>query len=110
LIDSLVERAAAALRQLMGFPAVTTSADALMEPSATSGDFSRVVEADFATVDDAKAALQDEAFQGGAGSDRIARTMLSLYELAEIWRSRKTYLATASIQGGVCPEHLCIPS
>jgi len=39
LIDSLVERAAAALRPLMGFQAVTTSVDALMGPSARSGDF-----------------------------------------------------------------------
>lgn len=84
LIDSLVVRAAAALRQLMGFQAVTTSVDALMGPSARSGDFSHVMEADFATVDDALAALHDEAFQGVRAAIESLGPMLLLYEVAEV--------------------------
>lgn len=84
LIDSLVERAAAALRRLRGFQTVTTSVDALMGPSARSGDFSRLMEADFATVDDALAALHDEAFQGVRAAIESLGPTLLLYELAEI--------------------------
>ena len=53
VVDALVARAAAVLRVLPGYQSMTTSVDALMGPSARAGGAGRIMEADFATLDDA---------------------------------------------------------
>ena len=63
LVEDIVERTAAVFKQRSGFHSVTTSVDALMGPSARAGEVGRILEADFATLDDALAALHDDAFQ-----------------------------------------------
>ena len=84
LVDDIVERMAAVFKQRSGFHSVTTSVDALMGPSARAGAVSRILEADFATVDDALAALQDDAFQEVKSITESLGTTLFLYEFSEL--------------------------
>jgi hypothetical protein len=84
LVDDIVERTAAVFKQRSGFHSVTTSVDALMGPSARAGAVSRILEADFATVDDALAALQDDAFQEVKSITESLGTTLFLYEFSEL--------------------------
>ena len=76
--------AAAVFRQRSGFHSVTTSVDALMGPSARAGGVSRILEADFATLDDALAALHDDAFQEVKSTIESLGTTLFLYELSDL--------------------------
>jgi len=84
LVDDVVERAAAVFKQQPGFHSVTTSVDALMGPSARAGEVSRILEADFATLDDALAALHDDAFQEVKSIIESLGTTLFLYEFSEL--------------------------
>ena len=84
LVDDVVERTAAMFRQRSGFHSVTTSVDALMGPSARAGEVSRILEADFATLDDALAALHDDAFQEVKSIIESLGTTLFLYELSDL--------------------------
>ena len=82
LVDDIVVRTAAVFNQRTGFHSVTTSVDALMGPSARAGEFSRVMEADFATVDDALAALHDDAFQEVKSITESLGSTVFLYEFS----------------------------
>ena len=84
LVDDIVERAAAVFKQRSGFRSVTTSVDALMGPSARDGEVSRILEADFATLDDALAALHDDAFQEVKSIIESLGTTLFLYEFSDL--------------------------
>jgi len=84
LVDDIVERTAAAFKQRSGFHSVTTSVDALMGPSARAGEVSRILEADFATLDDALAALHDDALQEVKATTESLGTTLFLYELSDL--------------------------
>jgi len=84
LVDDIVERAAAVFRQRSGFHSVTTSVDALIGPSARAGGVGRILEADFATLDDALAALHDDAFQEVKSTIESLGTTLFLYELSDL--------------------------
>ena len=84
LVDDIVERTAAVFKQRPGFHSVTTSVDALMGPSARAGEVSRILEADFATLDDALAALHDDAFQEFKSIIESLGTTLFLYEFSEL--------------------------
>ena len=84
LVDDIVERTAAVFKQRPGFHSVTTSVDALMGPSARAGEVSRILEVDFATLDDALAALHDDAFQEVKSITESLGTTLFLYELADL--------------------------
>ena len=84
LVDDIVERTAAAFKQRSGFHSVTTSVDALMGPSARAGEVSRILEADFATLDDALAALHDDAFQEVKSTTESLGTTMFLYEFSDL--------------------------
>ena len=84
LIDDVIERTAAVFKQRSGFHSVTTSVDALMGPSARAGEVSRILEAGFATLDDALAALHDDAFQEVKAITESLGTTLLLYELSDL--------------------------
>ena len=84
LVDDVMERTAAVFKQRSGFHSVTTSVDALMGPSARAGEVSRILEADFATLDDALAALHDDAFQEVKAITESLGTTLLLYELSDL--------------------------
>ena len=84
LVDDIVERTAAAFKQRSGFRSVTTSVDALMGPSARAGEVSRILEADFATLDDALAALHDDALQEVKATTESLGTTLFLFELSDL--------------------------
>jgi len=84
LVDDIVERTAAVFKQRSGFHSVTTSIDALMGPSARAGEVSRILEADFATLDDALAALHDDAFQEVKSIIESLGTTLFLYEFSDL--------------------------
>ena len=84
LVDDVMGRTAAVLKQRSGFHSVTTSVDALMGPSARAGEVSRILEADFATLDDALAALHDDVFQEVKSITESLGTTLLLYELSDL--------------------------
>jgi hypothetical protein len=84
LVDDVVERTAAVFKQRPGFHSVTTNVDALMGPSARAGGVSRILEADFATLDEALAALHDDAFHEVKSITESLGTTLFLYEFADL--------------------------
>ena len=83
-VADVIERTAAVFKQRSGFHSVTTSVDALMGPGARAGEVSRILEADFATLDDALAALHDDAFQEVKSITESLGTTLLLYELSDL--------------------------
>jgi hypothetical protein len=84
LVDDFVVRTAAVFKQRSGFHSVTTSVDALMGPSARAGEVSRILEMDFTTLDDALAALHDDAFQEIKSITESLGTTLFPYEFSDI--------------------------
>ena len=83
-VADVIERTAAVFKQRSGFHSVTSSVDALMGPSARAGEVSRILEADFATLDDALAALHDDTFQEVKSITESLGTTLLLYELSDL--------------------------
>ena len=84
VVDDVVKATAAVFRQLSGFHSITTSVDALLGPSAESGEVSRIMEADFATLDDPLAALHDDAFEEVKSTTESLGPTLLLYELSNV--------------------------
>jgi hypothetical protein len=84
LVDDIVERTATLFKQRPGFHSVTTSVDALMGPSARAGEVSHILEVDFATLDDALAALHDDAFQEVKSITESLGTTLFLFEFSDL--------------------------
>lgn len=84
LVDDLVERAAALYKQCSGFRSITTSVDALMGPGAERGEFGRIMEVDFETLDDALAVLDAESFREIKAAIESLAPMLFLYEHREL--------------------------
>jgi hypothetical protein len=83
-VDDLVERTAARFKKQTGFQSITTSVDALMGPSARAGAVSRIMEATFASMDNALSALECAKFQDVRSSIESLDTTLFLYELTEL--------------------------
>jgi hypothetical protein len=84
IVDDLVARAASRLRVLPGYQSMTTSVEALMGPSAKAGGVSRIMETDFATLDDALAALHDPGFQEVRSTIEALEPTILLYELSKL--------------------------
>jgi hypothetical protein len=80
VIGALTSKMVDHFRASPGFIRATVSVDALMGPSARSGDYGLVLEADFETLEEALGALKDDA----AASERTAveslEPMLLLFE------------------------------
>ena len=60
--DALIQGIADSFRASAGFHAATRSLGALMGPGARAGDVGAILEADFASLGDVMAALQDDGF------------------------------------------------
>jgi hypothetical protein len=84
LAEDLVARAAAQLRVLPGYQSMTSSIGALMGPSAKAGAASCIMEADFATLEDALSALHDPGFQEVRSAIESFEPTLLLYELSNL--------------------------
>jgi hypothetical protein len=82
-VAGLIERTVAAFKASQGFLAATTSVDALMGPSARSGDFGRILEVDFETLEDALAAVGSEALADTKAQVEALQPMLLLYEVVD---------------------------
>ena len=84
LVDDAVKRIAAVFRQGSGFRSITASVDALMGPGAKAGEFGRILESDFDTLDDALAVVDGEAFQEvGAAVEALGPTIF-VFELGNV--------------------------
>lgn len=83
LVDDLVDRVATAFKGSPGCRAVTLSVDHLLGPGAKSGEFGRILEADFETLDDAMAALGDDDLQETKEAVEALDTLLLLFEAVD---------------------------
>lgn len=83
-INRLVASMAEVFKQSPGFRSMTASVDALMGPSARSGEFGRVVEADFDGIDDVMTALSSEALATVREEVEALDTTLLLFDNVEI--------------------------
>lgn len=84
VVEGIVKATAAIFKQCSGFRSITASVDALMGPSARAGEVSRIMEADFATLDDALAALHHDGFQEVRSTTESLEPTLFLYELSDL--------------------------
>lgn len=82
-VDDLIERTLAAFKASPGFVAATTSVDSLMGPSAKSGDYGRIVEVDFESLEDALGAINSEALAEARAQVEAMQPMLLLYECVD---------------------------
>ena len=83
-IEQIVERTAKAFKQSPGFRSITTSVDALLGPGAKSGEFGRVVMADFDTLEAALDALKAETFREVRADSELLGPTHYLFECREI--------------------------
>ena len=84
LVEDMVTATVAVFKRRSGFHSITTSVDALMGPSARAGKIGRIMEADFATLDDALEALHDDAFAKVKSATESFGSTLFLYELSNL--------------------------
>jgi len=80
-VDALIEAIASSFTGSAGFQAITRSTGALMGPGAKTGAVGWILEADFASLDDAMAALHAEGFQDVKAATESVGTTIFLFEL-----------------------------
>ena len=83
-VDALIKGIDAAFRARPGHRSTTSSVDALMGPAARTGEVGRILEVDFATLDDAMAALQAEGFQDVKAATEALGSTIFLFEVQEV--------------------------
>jgi hypothetical protein len=83
-VDALIQSIDSALRASPGHRSTTCSVDALMGPAARVGEVGRILEADFATLDDAMAALQAEGFQDVKAATEALGSTIFLFEVQDV--------------------------
>ena len=83
-VDALVEAIASSFKASAGSQTITRSAGALMGPGAMVGEVGWILEADFATLDDAMAALQAEGFQDVKARTESLGTTIFLFESQDV--------------------------
>ena len=84
LVDDVVMRIADVFRQASGFRSITTSVEGLMGPGAKAGEFSRIVESDFDTLDEAIGVVNSEGFQEVEAAAEALGPTIFLFELGKI--------------------------
>lgn len=84
LVDDVVRRMAAVFREASGFRSITTSVDGLMGPGAKAGEFGRILESDFDTLDEALAVVNGDGFQEIASATEALGPTIFLFELADL--------------------------
>jgi hypothetical protein len=83
-VDALIKDIAAAFQANPGHRLTTCSIDALMGPAAKVGEVGRILEADFATLDDAMAALQAEDFKDVKVATEALGSTIFLFEVQDL--------------------------
>lgn len=84
LVDDVVKRIAVVFQQGSGFHSITTSVDTVMGPGAKAGQFGRILEADFDSLDEALAVVNSEDFKEvGAAAEALGPTIF-VFELGNI--------------------------
>lgn len=84
LVDEVVKRIAGVFRQGSGFRSITTSVDALMGPGAKAGEFGRILESDFDTLDEALAVVHSDGFQEVRAAAEALEPTILVFELGNI--------------------------
>ena len=83
-VEALIERIASSFRASVGSRPITRSDGALMGPGAMAGAAGWILEADFATLEDAMTALDADDFQEvGESTERLGSTIF-LFEIREV--------------------------
>ena len=83
-VDELIERIAASFKAAEGSLPITRSLGALMGPGAKAGEAATIIEADFATLEDAMTALQAEDFQETKTRTEALGSTIFLFELQNV--------------------------
>ena len=83
-VEALIERIASSFKASVGSRPITRSDGALMGPGAMAGAAGWILEADFATLEDAMTALDAEDFQeAGESTERLGSTIF-LFEIRDV--------------------------
>lgn len=83
-VDDLLAQTAAAFKERPTFRGMVTNVDGLMGPSAKSGDFGCIFEADFDDLGDLLEALNAETFQQVRDATEALEPVLLVYEYREV--------------------------
>ena len=83
-VDALIEGIVSSFKASAGSQSITRSAGALMGPGAKVGEVGWILEADFATLDDAMAALHADNFQDVKAATESLGTTIFLFEFQDL--------------------------
>lgn len=83
-VDALIDSIASSFRASVGSRPITHSIGALMGPGARAGEAGWILEADFATLEDAMTALQAEDFQEPRTRTETLGSTIFLFEVEEV--------------------------
>lgn len=83
-VDALIKGIASSFKASAGSQTITRSSGALMGPGAKAGEVGWILETDFATLDDAMAALQAEGFQQVKATTESLGTTIFLFEFQDV--------------------------
>ena len=83
-VDALIEGIARSLKASAGSQPITRSVGALMGPGAKSGETGWILEADFATLEDALTALDADDFRDVKATTEALAATIFLFEIEEV--------------------------
>ena len=83
-VDSLIEAIASSFKASTGSRPITRNLGSLMGPGAKAGDAGWILEADFATLEDAMTALQAADFQDKKANTETLGSTIFLFEVQEL--------------------------
>jgi hypothetical protein len=83
-VDALIDAMASSLRGSRGNRSITRSVGALMGPGAQAGEAGWIVEADFATLEEAMAALDADDFQEVKATIEGLTSTIFLFEVEDV--------------------------
>jgi hypothetical protein len=83
-VDALIAGIASSFKASVGSQPITRSVGSLMGPGAKAGAAGWILEADFATLEDAMTALQAEDFQDVKAATETLGSTIFLFEVREV--------------------------
>jgi len=83
-VDALIEGIASSFRASAGSLPITRNAGSLMGPGAHAGEAGWILEADFATLEDAMTALDAEDFQDVKATAETLTSAIFLFEIVDV--------------------------
>ena len=83
-VDTLIEGIASSFKASAKSQPITRSLGSLMGPGAKAGQAGWILEADFATLEDAMAALHAEDFQDAKSRTETLGSTIFLFEVREV--------------------------